>query len=88
MGYSLSYDLQSIKVKKKKEKGNMLRYAVMTAALILCTVAMHFGGTVLQTIILGEREDTKAAAEQMVADIKDGTSLNKAIQTFCAELAQ
>ena len=63
MGYLLEYDLQSIKIKKNKEKRNILRYVAMTAVLILCTVAMHLGGTVFQTIILGQRKDAKAAAE-------------------------
>lgn len=89
MGYALEYDLQTIKVKKKiKERSNKLQYAAVTVGLILCVAAMHLGGSVFQTIILGEREDAKAAAEQMVANIKEGTSLNEAIQTFCLELAQ
>lgn len=88
MGYLLEYDLQSIKIKKNKENRNILRYAAMTVMLILCTVALHLGGTVFQTIILGQRKDAKAAAEQMVVNIKDGIPLNDAIQTFCAELAE
>lgn len=88
MGYLLEYDLQSIKIKKNKEKRNILRYAAMTVMLILCTVALHLGGTAFQTIFLGHREEAKAAAEQMVVNIKDGIPLNDAIQTFCAELAQ
>lgn len=88
MGYLLEYDLQSIKIKKNQKDRKVLRCAAMTVAVILCAVAMHLGGTVFQTIILGQREQAKAAAEQMVVNIKDGTPLGDAIQTFCAELAQ
>lgn len=88
MGYALEYDLQTIKVRKNKERNNKLQYVAVTVGLILCVAALHLGGSVFQTIILGEREAAKAAAEQMVANIKEGTSLDEAIQTFCLELAQ
>jgi len=89
MGYALQYDLQLIKVKKKhNERSTKFQYAAVTVGLILCVIALHFGGTVFQTVILGEGDATKAAAERMVSDIKEGASLNEAIQTFCAELAQ
>lgn len=88
MGYELRYDLQSIKISKNKKHSGHLHFVALTAFLILCTVMMHFGGTVLQTVILGQRETAKAAAEHMVEDIRSGTSLTDAIQTFCAELAE
>ncbi len=88
MGYALQYELQTIKVKKKKKKRESLRYIGMTAVLLLCVTAMHLGGTAFQTAILGEREAVTSAAEQMVVDIKKGASFNDAVEAFYAELAE
>lgn len=87
MGYALKYDLQSIQIKKKIKK-QKAGYLAMTFLLIICTVAMCFGGSIFQTIILGQRATAKAAAEQMVTDIRDGVSLTEAVQAFCTELAE
>ena len=88
MGYALQYELQTIKVTKNKKKREFLRYIGMMLVLVLCVTAMNLGGTVFQTVILGERGTVKAAAEQMVADIKEGVSFHDAVGAFYAELAE
>lgn len=88
MGYALQYDLQTIKVTKNKKNYAILRYLAMTFVLLLCTVAMYLGGTVFQTIILGDRIALKTAAEQMVTDVRGGTPLGDAVEAFYTELAE
>ena len=88
MGYALQYDLQTIKVTKTKKKNEYLRYMAMTVVLMLCTLAMYLGGTVFQTIMLGDRNTLKTAAEQMVTDVRGGTPLGEAVEAFYAELAE
>lgn len=88
MGYALQYELQTIKVTKNKKKRESLRYIGMTAVLLLVVTAMYLGGTAFQTVILGERETVKTAAEQMVSDMKEGVSFHNAVEAFCAELAE
>lgn len=88
MGYALQYELQTIKVTKSRKKRDSLRYMVMTVVLLLCVTAMHLGGTAFQMLLLGERETVKTAAEEMVTDIKEGTSFYDAVEAFYAELAE
>lgn len=88
MGYALQYELQTIKVTKNQKKRESLRYIGMTAVLLLVVTAMYLGGTAFQTVILGERETVKTAAEEMVTDIKEGTSFYDAVEAFYAELAE
>ena len=88
MGYAFEYDLQTIKIINHKLKSDWFRYVAMTIVLIMCTLAMHFSGSLFQTILLGNRENVKTAAEQMVTHIRDGSSLEDAVQTFYSELSE
>lgn len=88
MGYQLTYELQVMKIVKNSVNKDRYRYLIMIAILIIGTVALHFCTVIFETVLLGQGETAKAAAEQMVENIREGTSLSEAIQAFCTELAQ
>lgn len=85
MAYQIEYDMKTVKIIKKNTKKEVLSGLVLVLTLVLGSIGAHFGGTLLQTLFLGETE-TAQAAEQLIDDIRSGVEVRDAVQTFCAEL--
>lgn len=85
MGYQIEYHLQQIQYTKRKEKRNL---SVLGAVCLLsfCLIAVHFVAVAFQTVISGQWGETVAASEQMVNALHNGSTIQEAVQVFCAEL--
>lgn len=81
MAYQIEYHLQEIRQIKRK-------MPVWGKALLLtlCLLAGHIVFVLLQTFVGGQWQETVAASEQLVDALKQGTSLQDAVQVFYAEL--
>lgn len=88
MGYQLTYELQNIKTIKNPAKKRWYRYLLMIIVVVIGTIVLHFGSVTLETVFIGQGHTAKEAVEQMVENIREGTSLSEAVQAFCLELAQ
>ncbi len=86
MGYHLTYELQTVKFVKSRAKREWHRYLLVIAVLVIGTVVLHFSTAILETVLMGQGNMAKEAAEQMVESIRGGASLSEAVQAFCLEL--
>lgn len=86
MGYHLTYELQTMKIVPNRARKGWHRYLLMVAVLFFGAIAVHICTAILETVLLGQGNTAKEAAEQMVASIRGGSSLSEAVQTFCSEI--
>lgn len=87
MAYQVRYDFQNIKVEKIK-KQTVLSYILAVVGLSVLLISCHFGGSMLDMFLLGNQENTRQAAGNMVESIRQGSGIENAIQTFCQELQE
>ena len=86
MAYQIEYDSNQITVIRRNAKKEILFWSLLVVMLVVGTICVHFCGAFLQMLILGDKNVTQAAAEQLVTDLKSGVQIQDAVQTFYSEL--
>lgn len=85
MAYQIEYDNNKITVIERNSKKEMLFWMLVIVILVFGTICVHYCGAFLQMMILGDKSVAQAA-EQLVADLKSGTQIQDAVQTFYGSL--
>lgn len=88
MAYQIEYDKNRVITIRKDFKKELLYGLLLVFTLVTGMIVTHFGGAFLQKIILGDKQQTHVATEQLVVDIQSGIPIQDAVQTFYAELTQ
>lgn len=88
MAYQMEYAMHRIEKKRVVKEHKLSRAILSVALLVAALIGAHFAGSVFQTLLLGENELAKVAAEELVSQLRDGVSFREAVQAFCMEIVQ
>lgn len=88
MGYRIAYE--NIGKRRDKKKRNWPSVIAVTCVGMLLTGAITIKSVglkwVQEVLIPGDPAVTAAALEEMVAELRQGTSLTEAVTSFCQEI--
>ena len=88
MGYNIQYGTTSISTRIKRARGTKkmrkLEYLIIGCALLLTILLGRFG--LLDFLIPGDKNVTKAAFSDMIQDVQRGESVKSAVTAFCNEI--
>lgn len=88
MGYNIQYGTTSISTRIKRVRGTKkmrrLECLIAGCALLLMILFGRFG--LLDFLIPGDNDVTKAAFSDMIQDVQEGESVKRAVTAFCNEI--
>lgn len=87
MAYEMQYHYKDID-RETIQKPRILNYALSVIAVLCFAILVHLGSSGLKMLFLGELENVRTASNEMVASIKNGTSFDDAVHTFCTEIME
>lgn len=85
MAYQIEYDSNQVTVIKRDTKKEILFWMLLVVMLVAGTICVHFCGAFVQMVTLGGKNALQAS-EQLVTDLKSGTQIQDAVQTFYGSL--
>ena len=90
MGYKIQYSPETEKKFPRKGKGSVTfgkpLFVLFAAILLIGIVTLHKHGMLWDLLIPGDPEITVAAMETMADNLKEGMSLQSAVEVFCTEI--
>lgn len=86
MAYQVSYDYKNIKVERIR-KISAIGYALAVLGLVVLLLCAQFSGSMLDFLLMNDRETVQDAAGEMLERIRNGQKVEHAIDAFCRELA-
>lgn len=87
MAYQIAYDYQDIK-KEKIKKISPASYILAVLGVVICLLCAQFGGSIFDILLMGEGGNAGRAAGEMLDSIRNGESVENAIEVFCRELSE
>lgn len=88
MAYHIEYNNEQIITIRRNSKKEQLYGLLLVLILVTGSIIAHCSGTIVQKILLGNKQQTHTATEQLVIDIQSGIPIWDAVETFCSELTQ
>ena len=82
MGYRIEYKIGQEYVKTEILTASVSPVIKNTLWLIVGGILVHLLTVGVQMAILTPREDVRAAAQQMITEVRNGQNLDAAIETF------
>ena len=86
MAYQISYDYKEIRVNKIK-KMSAIGYVFGVLGVVLLLLIAQLGGSVLDVLLVKDRQMVQEAAGELVESIRKGEKIENAVNVFCQELA-
>ena len=86
MAYEMEYSFQELKKMRIRKKKS---WNVVIATLLLAStvIAGHFGGGLLEVIMLRRHRNIPLAASEMVTNLRKGMAFDEAVYAFCEEIS-
>lgn len=87
MAYMIQYqpedDSRYPPVKRKADRRHIAMWMIGVVTVLICFL---FGGEILDFLIPGDPEITKAAVAGIVEDLRNGMPITDVIDSFCGEI--
>ena len=85
MAYQISYDYKEIKI-DKFSKMSAMGYLFAVLGVVILLLCAHFGGSMLDIMLMKDRGNVQEAAGELVENIRNGEKIEYAVNAFCEEL--
>ena len=86
MAYQLEYQFRELK-KSMKKKNSSLKFVVAVILLVAAVTGARLGGSALEMVLFGKRNNMSSAATQIVTHLQDGMAFDEAVYAFCQEIS-